>query len=81
MYELTLLTIFTIWLGDQHRKQRKLLNPAFSMANMREIHPIVQPIAEQVASILLDQVTEASEFCFVSSHGTMLIELRPLRGH
>ncbi|KAH7930153.1 cytochrome P450 [Leucogyrophana mollusca] len=42
--------------GEQHRKQRKMLNPVFSLANMRELLPIIQPIAGKLAQILLSQL-------------------------
>ena len=43
--------------GEQHRKQRKMLNPAFSLANMRDLHPIIQPIADEIASVVLKQLS------------------------
>ncbi|KAG1723805.1 cytochrome P450 [Suillus lakei] len=39
-------------LGEQHRKQRKMLNPVFSTSNMRELLPTIQPISHQLKSIL-----------------------------
>ncbi|EPQ57612.1 cytochrome P450 [Gloeophyllum trabeum ATCC 11539] len=42
-------------LGAQHKKQRKMLNPVFSLANMRDLLPVIQPIADSLASILLAQ--------------------------
>ncbi|OJA12274.1 hypothetical protein AZE42_08148 [Rhizopogon vesiculosus] len=39
-------------LGEQHRKQRKMLNPVFSLANMRNLLPVIQPIADQLRTIL-----------------------------
>ncbi|KAG2032102.1 cytochrome P450 [Suillus americanus] len=39
-------------LGEQHRKQRKMLNPVFSLANMRDLLPVIQPIADQLRTIL-----------------------------
>lgn len=43
-------------LGEQHRKQRKMLNPVFSMGNMRNLLPIVQPIASQLCTVLTSQL-------------------------
>ncbi|KAH7913518.1 cytochrome P450 [Hygrophoropsis aurantiaca] len=43
-------------LGEQHRKQRKMLNPVFSLANMRDILPIIQPIAGKLRSILVSEL-------------------------
>ena len=35
-------------LGDQHRRQRKMLNPVFSTKHMRGLAPVFNPIAVQV---------------------------------
>ncbi|EMD39638.1 hypothetical protein CERSUDRAFT_111948 [Gelatoporia subvermispora B] len=40
-------------LGDQHRKQRKMLTPVFSLANMRDLLPVIQPIADKMRDVLL----------------------------
>ncbi|KAH9003045.1 cytochrome P450 [Lactarius hatsudake] len=40
--------------GEQHRKQRKILNPVFSRANMRELLPVVHPIASKMRSREID---------------------------
>ncbi|KAH8991182.1 cytochrome P450 [Lactarius akahatsu] len=45
-------------LGEQHRKQRKILNPVFSLANMRELLPVIQPIASKMRSVLLSQLPD-----------------------
>lgn len=45
-------------LGEQHRKQRKMLNPVFSLANMRELLPVIQPIASKMRSVLLSQLPD-----------------------
>ncbi|GJJ06130.1 hypothetical protein Clacol_000319 [Clathrus columnatus] len=42
-------------LGEQHRHQRKILNPVFSMGNMRELLPVIQPIANKICSIFLSE--------------------------
>ena len=34
--------------GEQHRKQRKMLNPVFSQKHIRGLLPIFQPIANEV---------------------------------
>ena len=34
--------------GEHHRKQRKMLNPVFSLANMRKLLPVIQPIANKL---------------------------------
>jgi cytochrome P450 len=45
-------------LGEQHRKQRKILNPVFSLSNMRELLPVIQPIASKLRSVLLSQLPD-----------------------
>ncbi|KAG9315222.1 cytochrome P450 [Chiua virens] len=44
-------------LGEQHKRQRKMLNPVFSLANMRDLLPIIQPIADRLSSILQSQLS------------------------
>ncbi|KAH9852228.1 cytochrome P450 [Lenzites betulinus] len=39
-------------LGDQHKKQRKMLNPVFSLANLRSVLPQIQPIADELVARL-----------------------------
>lgn len=41
--------------GDQHRKQRKMLLPAFSVKHLREMTPIFYQIAEKVPRFTLAQ--------------------------
>ncbi|KAL1949048.1 hypothetical protein VTO73DRAFT_10854 [Trametes versicolor] len=41
-------------LGEQHKKQRKLLNPVFSLANLRSILPQIQLIADELVTRLQD---------------------------
>ncbi|KAF8514432.1 cytochrome P450 [Hysterangium stoloniferum] len=43
-------------LGEQHRKQRKILNPVFSMANMRDLLPVIQPISNRLCAIFESQL-------------------------
>ena len=45
MYELIDDIIFS---GDQHRKQRKLLNPVFNVKHMRYMIPTFYAVARQV---------------------------------
>ena len=54
--------------GEQHRKQRKILNPVFSLANMRELLPVIQPIASKMRSVLLSQLPDdgGERYCGVS---------------
>ncbi|KAI0043396.1 cytochrome P450, partial [Auriscalpium vulgare] len=48
-------------LGEQHKKQRKMLNPVFSLANMRVLLPIIQPIADKLRDLLTSQVQESGQ--------------------
>ncbi|KZT05458.1 cytochrome P450 [Laetiporus sulphureus 93-53] len=47
--------------GTQHKKQRKMLNPVFSLANMRDLLPIIQPIADQLLAALLTELPPDGE--------------------
>ncbi|KAF7432814.1 cytochrome P450-dit2 [Pleurotus ostreatus] len=38
--------------GDDHKRQRKLLNPAFSAAHLRQLVPIFYPITYQLRDVL-----------------------------
>uniref|UniRef100_A0A8H7Y036 Cytochrome P450 n=1 Tax=Psilocybe cubensis TaxID=181762 RepID=A0A8H7Y036_PSICU len=44
--------IFTT-LGDDHRRQRKMLNPVFSIAHMREMVPIFYDVAHKVRRVFI----------------------------
>ncbi|KAH8109751.1 cytochrome P450 [Phellopilus nigrolimitatus] len=48
-------------LGDHHRKQRKMLNPVFSLKHMRDLIPIFYPIAHELRDILSRQVRSGAE--------------------
>lgn len=54
----TVYVSLTPHLGKQHRKQRKMLNPVFSLANMRLLLPEVQPISDILLEQLRSQVPE-----------------------
>lgn len=43
-------------LGEQHRKQRKMLSPVFSTSNMRELLPIIQTVSYELKSILVSNL-------------------------
>ncbi|KAF9565114.1 cytochrome P450 [Agrocybe pediades] len=43
-------------LGEQHRKQRKMLNPVFSIAHMREMIPIFYDVGHKLRGTLLKKV-------------------------
>ena len=40
----------TMFLGDHHKKQRKILNPFFSAKHMRELLPIFWPVTQKVSA-------------------------------
>lgn len=45
-------------LGDQHRKQRKLLNPVFSINHMRYMLPIFYRVTDQLRQGIAAQIGE-----------------------
>ena len=44
-------------LGDHHRKQRKMMNPVFSIAHMRDMTPIFFGVARQLLNTLSNKVS------------------------
>lgn len=49
-------------IGEQHRKQRKLLNPVFSTSNMRELLPTLQSIAHKLTSIVVSKLPDDGSY-------------------
>ncbi|KAJ2926779.1 hypothetical protein H1R20_g10302, partial [Candolleomyces eurysporus] len=47
--------------GDRHRKQRKMLNPVFSIAHMREMVPIFYDVAEKLQDTFLKKVSKGPQ--------------------
>ncbi|EJC98472.1 cytochrome P450 [Fomitiporia mediterranea MF3/22] len=47
--------------GDQHKKQRKILNPIFSLKHMRGLLQIFYPIAHQLRDILINEIRDSKE--------------------
>ncbi|KAF9440306.1 cytochrome P450, partial [Macrolepiota fuliginosa MF-IS2] len=45
-------------LGEQHRKQRKMLNPVFSIAHMRDMMPIFHEVTSRLHEAILSQVKD-----------------------
>ncbi|KAH7873382.1 cytochrome P450 [Lentinula edodes] len=43
-------------IGEQHRKQRKMLNPVFSIAHMRSMMPIFNNVVDQLRNALTERV-------------------------
>ncbi|VDC04668.1 unnamed protein product [Peniophora sp. CBMAI 1063] len=58
--------------GSQHRRQRKVLNPAFSGTKIRHISPLVQEVVKQFRSSLITRI-ELS--------GGDIIDVAPSLGH
>ncbi|PPQ65281.1 hypothetical protein CVT26_000241, partial [Gymnopilus dilepis] len=48
-------------LGDQHRKQRKMLNPVFSIAHMREMVPTFYSVAYKLRNTLVGKVDKGPQ--------------------
>ncbi|KAI0654410.1 cytochrome P450 [Cubamyces menziesii] len=49
-------------LGEQHKKQRKLLNPVFSLANLRAVLPRIQAIANELTARLRAELPQDGGF-------------------
>ncbi|KAF0546601.1 cytochrome P450 [Gigaspora margarita] len=47
--------------GNVHHRQRKMMNPAFSFANTKEIVPIVVRISHQLKEIIMNQIGDKKE--------------------
>ncbi|KAF6751311.1 cytochrome P450 [Ephemerocybe angulata] len=63
-----LLTNKTVWgkglvavVGDDHRRQRKILNPAFSIKHMREMTPTFYGIVHKLRDSITKQVSQGEE--------------------
>ncbi|GLB36851.1 putative cytochrome P450 [Lyophyllum shimeji] len=39
-------------IGDHHKKQRKIVNPVFSVAQLRQLTPIIYEVADKLAGVL-----------------------------
>ncbi|KAL5524316.1 hypothetical protein ACEPAF_9456 [Sanghuangporus sanghuang] len=48
-------------LGDEHKKQRKLLNPVFHIKHMRNLLPVFYPIAYRTAAVLENEVKKGKD--------------------
>ncbi|KAI0044071.1 cytochrome P450 [Auriscalpium vulgare] len=63
-------------MGSHHRKQRKLLNPVFSIKHMRSMLPIFSSITNQLREVLKAKVAEGSqELDLVEWFGRLALEL------
>ncbi|TDL20057.1 cytochrome P450 [Rickenella mellea] len=47
--------------GERHKKQRKMMNPVFSMKHMRGLYPVMTPIALQIRDVLTSQVMSGNQ--------------------
>ncbi|KAJ2929646.1 hypothetical protein H1R20_g7436, partial [Candolleomyces eurysporus] len=62
--------------GEHHRKQRKLLNPVFSTAHLREMTPIFYEVAHKLRKTLTEQVSQGErEIDMLSWMGRTALEL------
>jgi cytochrome P450 len=43
-------------LGDQHKKQRKMLNPVFSIAHMREMVPMFYDVTRKLQQLIAKKI-------------------------
>ncbi|KAG6907125.1 hypothetical protein DXG01_010429 [Tephrocybe rancida] len=48
-------------LGDQHKKQRKMLNPVFSTMHMRHMMPLFNDVAERLQKALAIKLTSGAQ--------------------
>ncbi|THH06777.1 hypothetical protein EW145_g3848 [Phellinidium pouzarii] len=58
---ITLGTSLLSSLGDEHRKQRKMLNPVFSSKHMRGMLPMLYPIAHQLREAIANDIRNNEE--------------------
>lgn len=56
------------WKGDQHRKQRKMLNPVFSTNHMRHMFPIFQKVTHRVRVLRTRRVSNRSLLLVARRH-------------
>ncbi|KAL5524315.1 hypothetical protein ACEPAF_9455 [Sanghuangporus sanghuang] len=49
-------------LGDDHRRQRKLLNPAFSLRHMRNLLSVFYPIAHKLCAVLEGEISKGTHY-------------------
>ncbi|EFI26780.1 hypothetical protein CC1G_15703 [Coprinopsis cinerea okayama7 len=47
--------------GDQHRKQRKMLNPAFSIAHLKELVPVFHHVSQKLREGIKQQLAEGKD--------------------
>ncbi|KAI0754321.1 cytochrome P450 [Daedaleopsis nitida] len=65
-------------LGERHRKQRKMLNPVFSVAHMRQMVPIFQAVVHKLKKALHSRMSDhadAVEIDMLSWMGRAALEL------
>ncbi|KAH8115664.1 cytochrome P450 [Phellopilus nigrolimitatus] len=48
-------------LGEEHKRQRKMLNPVFNLKHMRDLLPIFHPIAHKLTTVLEREVSKGKE--------------------
>ncbi|KAF8949002.1 hypothetical protein BGZ46_005247 [Entomortierella lignicola] len=70
--------------GDVHKKQRKMLNPAFSLKHIKEMVPIMAGPAELMAKIWVERVDQSTdnsvEFDITTDLGRATLDIIGLAG-
>ncbi|KAG2003385.1 cytochrome p450 [Coprinopsis cinerea AmutBmut pab1-1] len=56
--------------GDQHRKQRKMLNPAFSIAHLKELVPVFHHVSQKLREGIKQQLAEGKDEIDILSWST-----------
>ena len=59
--------------GAEHRRQRKLLNPAFSAAHMRGLSPIFYGVAGKVSAVSLSRICLLPSYPFHQANGSYVL--------
>ncbi|KAG5719279.1 Cytochrome P450 4F12 [Termitomyces sp. T112] len=48
-------------IGDHHKKQRKIVNPVFSVTQLRQLTPIIYEVADKLSGVLDREATRCEE--------------------
>ncbi|KAK7039254.1 hypothetical protein VNI00_010159 [Paramarasmius palmivorus] len=68
--------VMSTTLGHQHRKQRKILNPAFSLAHMKDLTPTIFEIGHKLQTTLTNKVKDQpQEIDILSWMGRTALEM------
>ena len=58
------MSLTDLHVGEQHQRQRKIMNPAFSVPQLKSFLPVFLGYAEKVQIIVLDAFTTSQIRCF-----------------